>query len=82
MARYFFDLIDGERGYSDAEGVEFADDDSAADYACRVAAELVRNREPETMQWRIDVRNEGGATLFQLPFALSVVVWQMSHAQR
>jgi hypothetical protein len=78
MAKYFFDLIDGDCGYIDPDGVEFAHDQSATDYACRVAAELVRNRERETMHWRIDVRNACGTTIFQFPFSLSTGAWRMS----
>src|SRR5262245_18326154 len=65
MARYFFNLRDGSRGYLDHTGVDLPSDDAAVDHARLVAAELVRNRERKTRHWRIDVQNEEGKRIFE-----------------
>jgi hypothetical protein len=67
MRRYFFHLRDGFRGYADSSGVDLSSDDAAQDYARRVGAELMKNREVEVRHWRIQVQDEDGQLLFEIP---------------
>lgn len=68
MPCYFFNLNDGEKIIPDLEGTMLPDHDSARAHADQVARELARNREQETMSWRLVVRDEQGTLCFELPF--------------
>lgn len=65
MARYYFNLRDGGGGYRDADGINLEDDAAAVAYANIIAAELVRNRERRTRQWRLSIENEAGEIVFE-----------------
>lgn len=69
MPRYFFNLNDGERIIPDVEGTELPDDESARAHAAQVARELARNRERETISWRLAVCHADGTLCFEQPFA-------------
>jgi hypothetical protein len=68
MPRYFFNLNDGKKIIPDLEGTMLPDHDSALAHAGQVVRELARNRERETMSWRLAVRDEQGTLCFELPF--------------
>ena len=68
MARYFFDLKDGERGYVDRVGVDLSNDDEARHHADLVAAELLKNRERKARHWHIDVHDGEHRKLFEVAF--------------
>ena len=68
MPRYFFNLNDREKIIPDLEGTMLPDLNSARAHAGQVARELARNRERETMSWRLVVRDEQGTLCFELPF--------------
>ena len=67
MEPYFFTLRHGHIVSADPVGVELAVDEAALDYARLVAAELMKNREEQTSQWRIEV-----APMTGLRLALSI----------
>jgi hypothetical protein len=69
MPRYFFNLNDGEKIIPDVEGTELPDDESARAHAAQVARELARNRERETISWRLAVCYADGTLCFELLFA-------------
>jgi hypothetical protein len=69
MPRYFFHLRDGTEGIRDAEGVDLPDEIAGRAYARSLASELMKNREPQTRHWLLDVTEEIGQVAFQLPFA-------------
>ena len=66
MARYFFNLRDGDCGYIDTSGVDLSSHDAAKDYARRVAADLMKNRETKTRHWHIDVMDDQRAKIFSV----------------
>jgi hypothetical protein len=68
MPIYFFDLTTPEGTIRD-NGMELRDELSAREHARTVACELMRNREPLTRSWRLDVRDSAGRQCFDLLFA-------------
>jgi hypothetical protein len=68
MPRYFFNLYDGDKIIPDPDGTELADYRSARAHAFRVLRELTRNREEETISWRLIVHEERGIPCFELLF--------------
>jgi len=61
--RYFFDLTDGDGGYTDRLGVDLLDNAAAERHGQSVASDLIRNREKTARHWGIQVRDEGGLTI-------------------
>jgi hypothetical protein len=66
---YFFDLRTPEETIRDPEGTDLDDDSSAQEHARTVASELMRNCEPLTRSWRLEVRDSTGRRCFDQPFA-------------
>ena len=69
MPNYTFELRDGHGGIDDKTGVSLTDGAEALRYAQTVVHELMRSREVQTRTWRLDVYDEGGARVLELPFA-------------
>jgi hypothetical protein len=69
MPRYHFHLHDGHGVRSDLDGTLLPDAEAARDHGAMVAHELMRNREPCTRYWKLDVCDPGGELLFDLEFA-------------
>jgi uncharacterized protein DUF6894 len=74
MARYFFNLQDGNAVLRDDLGEEFNNVEEARNHAVQVATELARNR-PERIraQQRLLITDASGVELFQLPLLLEPV---------
>jgi hypothetical protein len=69
MPIYTFKLCDGCGGLEDETGVALTDDQSAIRYARDVAHELMKHREVETRCWQLDVYEERGRHVCEIPFA-------------
>jgi len=69
MPRYYFNLRDGTAGVSDPDGTSLPDDAAASEHAVQVARELMRQAEVKRRYWQLDVCDERGKALFNLPFA-------------
>ena len=69
MPNYTFELRDGSGGIDDESGVALTDGVDALRYAQTVVRELMRSREAQTRTWRLDVYDEAGACVIELPFA-------------
>src|SRR5690242_16279350 len=69
MQTYYFNLKDGAKVIPDPEGTECADDEAARQHGVIVAREAMRNNEPETRKWRIQICDAGRKPLFEVLFA-------------
>jgi hypothetical protein len=69
MPVYTFELRDGDRTIQDQGGVRLPDRDRAFEYALDVAHELMSCREAQTRSWRLDVYDDQGERILELPFA-------------
>ncbi len=69
MPVYTFELRDGDRTIQDRSGVHLPDRDRAFQYGRDVAHELMSCREAQTRSWRLDVYDDDGERIFELPFA-------------
>ncbi|MFZ0609955.1 MAG: hypothetical protein WBD53_13495 [Xanthobacteraceae bacterium] len=69
MPNYTFEINDGCGGIDDGADMALADGAQALQYAHDVAHELMRSREPQTRSWRLDVYDEAGKRVIELPFA-------------
>jgi hypothetical protein len=69
MPIYTFDLRDGTEGVEDRTGADLPDRDAALQYAHEVALELMSCRERQTRCWRLDVYEDHGPRVIELPFA-------------
>ena len=69
MPNYTFELRDGSGGIDDETGVSLANGADALHYAQDVVHELMRSREAQTRTWRLDVYDEAGERVIELPFA-------------
>lgn len=69
MPNYTFELRDGRGGIDDDTGVPLADRVQALLYARGIVHELMRSREVETRTWQLDVYDEAGARVIEIPFA-------------
>lgn len=71
MPRYYFNVYDGVSS-PDQDGTELADLAGAKIAALRLMGQLL-NDDPDSFwnnhQWRLDVTNDAGLTLFTLMFA-------------
>jgi hypothetical protein len=68
MPRYTFKLSDDGGGIED-DGVNLPDAEIAYRYACDVAHELMKGREPSTRSWRLNVYENDQELVFEIPFA-------------
>jgi hypothetical protein len=66
MAVYTFQLRDGSHRIDDE--IALPDRECAFEYARTVVHELMRCREQQTRTWRLDVYEDKGARLFEIPF--------------
>jgi hypothetical protein len=66
MARYYFDLDDGDQVTPDAEGTQLASLQAARAQALQMLAEIAETemRDDDRSQQRIHIRNEEGTTEF------------------
>jgi hypothetical protein len=69
MPVYFFNLKTSSANINDPEGTELNDELGAWEHARQVARELMRQREPQSRSWRLDVRDDEGRRCFELLFA-------------
>lgn len=69
MPSYTFELKDGHGGVDDETGVSLTDGADALRYAQDIVHELMRSRETQTRTWRLDVYDEAGERVMELPFA-------------
>jgi Domain of unknown function (DUF6894) len=69
MPTYKFKLSDDSDGIEDDVGVSLPDAEIAHRYACDVARELMDHRERRTRHWRLDVYEDDGEKVFDIPFA-------------
>lgn len=58
MPLFYFKLKANGASFADTAGEELSDEAAACGHARGVALELMRNREPETAHWRIQVCDE------------------------
>jgi hypothetical protein len=70
MPAFYFHLRDGKSGLLDDEGQELPDPAAARAYAVQVARELMRTRELEKRHHRLDVCDEDGKVVAEVPFAM------------
>jgi hypothetical protein len=68
MPLFHFDLHDGHGIHLDPHGTLLADAAEARSHATQVACELMRNREPRTRYWTLDVCDAGRELLFEIDF--------------
>ena len=69
MPRYHFHLRDGAGGVTDTEGTDLPGRAAARAYAAQVARELMGRAEVKKRHWRLDVSDDTGKVLFEVPFA-------------
>jgi hypothetical protein len=77
MARYFFDIREGDRVAIDEEGIEFSHVEAAQEEAARSLADLARDRiacQP-FCQMTIAVRDDDG------PVVEAKFVWELRHTR-
>lgn len=75
MPRYFFHLHAPGIEVPDTVGEELADPDAAFNAATRIARGLMAVKLDLGLNWlaaRLEVRDEGGEVVFELPFAEAV----------
>lgn len=66
---YTFKLLDGCGGAEDTTGISLSGRDDAIDYGRDVVHELMKNREPQTRSWRLDIYEKGDGQIRGIPFA-------------
>ena len=69
MPKYKFKLSDDSGGVEDDFGVSLPNAEIAHSYACDVVRELMGRRERSTRHWRLDVYEDNGEKVFEIPFA-------------
>jgi uncharacterized protein DUF6894 len=69
MPRYKFKLNYGTGGVEDDLGVNLPNGEIAHRYACDVVRELMDHRERKTRHWRLEVYQDNGEKVFDIPFA-------------
>lgn len=83
MQTYYFNLKDGSKVIPDPDGTAFADDEAARQHGVLVAREAMRNNEPETRKWRIQVCDASRQPLFEVLFAtVDETIDHLPHALR
>ncbi len=72
MPRYYFNVhYNGEPGSADAEGVELPGDDAAWAEATGACGQMISDLDGSMLanaDWRMEVANAHGTTLFRLSF--------------
>src|SRR5262245_54931305 len=71
MPRYHFNLRDGAAGVTDPEGTILGDEPSARAHALDVARELMHQAETKRRHWYLEVCDQRGQRLFDVPFSLA-----------
>jgi hypothetical protein len=66
---FYFVLKVRQQSLADEQGQELPDVGAARSHAVAVAKELMRNREPGTHHWRIEVCDDYAMPLFEVLFA-------------
>jgi hypothetical protein len=69
MPTYTFKLRDDDNGVEDDFGVSMPNAEIAHGYARDVVRELMGHRERSTRHWRLDVYQDNGEKVFEIPFA-------------
>ncbi|HVT54974.1 MAG TPA: hypothetical protein VHD34_02840 [Xanthobacteraceae bacterium] len=69
MPKFFFHLVHDGAAVADRDGAELADEQAAEQHALQVAQELLVHNEIRKRHWAIDVRDEVGQPLLEIPFA-------------
>ena len=69
MPIFYFHLRDGKSGLLDNQGQELADAAAARAHAVQVARELMRSCELEKRHYLLDVCDEEGRVVAEVPFA-------------
>jgi hypothetical protein len=69
MPLYYSNLHDGSGGISDPEGTDLADRTAVEGHARAVVLEVMAHVEASTRHWLLEVCDESGRKLFQVPFA-------------
>lgn len=69
MPRYTFELWDGSHRIEDETGVSLPDREHVLRYAHEVVGELMSCREATTRSWCLDVYDDQGKRIFEVPFA-------------
>lgn len=69
MPHYTFELMNSGSPIADDTGIEAPDRESALAYGKEVARELMRGRELQTRSWRLDIYEERGERVVEMPFA-------------
>ena len=69
MQAFYFHLCAGDYRILDEEGEWLPDARAARDHAIQVVRELMRARESRTRHYRLDVCDEDGGLVAELPFA-------------
>jgi hypothetical protein len=69
VPRYTFKLFDDSGGVEDDVGVSLPNAEIAYRYACDVVLELMNWRELWTRHWQLDVYEDEGKKVFEIPFA-------------
>jgi hypothetical protein len=74
MARYFFDVRDGDRVIADPDGLEFADLAAVREEAATALAEMARDSLPTTTRRRmsIDVRTDADVPILRASLSFDV----------
>jgi hypothetical protein len=82
MPRYKFKLNYGSGGVEDDFGVNLPNGEIAHRYACDVVRELMDHRERKTRHWRLEVYEDNGEKIFDIPFAELEQTLDDLHPQR
>lgn len=69
MPVYTFVLRDGSSRIEDETGTNLPDRERALQYAREVVRELMNCRERQTRTWRLEVYDDEGTRVFEIPFA-------------
>jgi len=69
MQAFYFHLRAGDHRILDEEGEELPDARAARDHAIQVVRELMRARESRTRHYRLDVCDQDGGLVAEVPFA-------------
>jgi hypothetical protein len=69
MSRFFFHLVHDGAFVADRDGTELADEQTAEKYGVKVAQELLAHNEIQKRHWALDVRDEVGQQLCEIPFS-------------
>jgi hypothetical protein len=68
MPLYYFNLQDGAAGIADPDGTDLVDPAAAMVHAHEVVLELMAHVEARTRHWLLDICDDSGMHLFEVPF--------------